>query len=359
MRGKEEECQPTQKKKITILFFLVIFVFAILLVSMAVASIILYVLDYFSLMQPLSSTRLPIVLAFLFVVSLVVALLITVMAGKRSLKPFERFIEATKEISAGNFDVRVETHGPEEIDKLALSFNEMAEELGSIEALRDDFVSSISHEYKTPIVSIQGFAKLLKRNNLPKEKHDEYLDIILMESQRLTALSDKVLLLSRLSSTESVTEIDEFSLDEQIRRVVLLMNEQIEARNLDISIDLETCLISSSEELLQQVWINLLSNAIKFSPDEGVIDLTLSSDGELVSVSISDRGSGMESDTVKHIFDKFYQGDSSRSFEGNGLGLALVQRIVELCQGQITVQSTVGKGSTFTVLLPCSLSSSG
>lgn len=331
---------------------LVIFVFVVLLVSLAIATIVLFLLNAFGLMQPFTEARLPMVIGFMFVVSLLVALFLSLVIGNRALRPFKEIIDATKEISAGNFDTRIEPKGPQEFQKLAVSFNEMAEELGSIETLRDDFVSSVSHEYKTPIVSIKGFAKLLKNDSLTKEQHDEYVDVIIAESDRLAQLSGNVLLLSKLESSGMIGEVERFSLDEQIRRVILLLDRQIDDAEVEIVLELESCEIESNEELLQQVWINLLSNALKFTPVDGVITVRVTSEDGQVHALVKDTGCGMEPEVLTQVFDKFYQGDDSRSSAGNGLGLTLTHRIVALCKGSIALSSEPGEGTTVLVELP-------
>lgn len=349
---RNERVKRPRRRRLTLLVFLVLFVFGVLLVSLVISGGFLYLMNYFGLMQPLSGNRLPAVLAFLLIVSLLIAILLTVIVGNWSMKPIKKFLGATKEISAGNFQARIETRGPEEYNVLAKSFNDMARELGSIETMRDDFIGTISHEFKTPVVSIRGFAKLLKKDNLTRDQQQEYLDIIISESERLTQLSGNVLLHSRLNSTDRLTDLSEFALDEQLRRAVLQMYEAAEEKQIDIRLNLEPCTIVSSEELLQQVWLNLLDNAVKFTPQGGSVDVQLSGGQDGVCVQISDTGMGMNAEVKNHVFDKFYQGDPSRAEKGNGLGLSLVKRIAELCGGAVSVVSGEGKGSVFTVVLP-------
>lgn len=352
MRNSWRHKPKGRKRKFTLLVALVVFVFFVLFISVLLAGGSMLLMNRFGLIQPITTSRLPIALLFLLVSSLFIAMIITTLAGNISLRPLKKFIDATKEIAAGNFSVRVESHGPEEYERLVTSFNEMAEELGSIETLRDDFVSSISHEYKTPIVSIRGFAKLIKKGNLTAAQQEEYLDIIIAESDRLAQLSSNVLLLSKLNAAGRPEEGEDFYLDEQLRRVIVILNQQAENKRIDLEIELEACAITANQELLQQAWMNLLHNAIKFTPEGGTVAVRLENRTNQVRVTIRDTGVGMSPDTVKHAFDKFYQGDRSRSGDGNGLGLSLVKRIVELYDGTVTVQSEEGKGSLFTVTLP-------
>jgi signal transduction histidine kinase len=235
---------------------------------------------------------------------------------------------------------------------MARSFNEMAQELSSIETLRSDFISNISHEFKTPIVSIKGFAKRLKKGTLSEEQRNEYIDIIISESDRLTRLSSNVLLLSRLENTEKVMEKALYPLDEQIRRAILLLEPQLQKKRLEVDAKIESVQIFAGEEVLSHLWINLLGNAIKFSPDGGTVGISLTQNGSEAVVTVSDTGAGMDEEMQRHIFDKFYQGDTSRATEGNGLGLSLVKRILELENGRISVDSEPGKGTRFIVSLP-------
>jgi signal transduction histidine kinase len=304
------------------------------------------------ILPPLLENRFPIVLTFLMLVSLLVGTVLAIVGGKWILRSQRKLIEATKEVASGNFAFRIEEGGPQEIARIAKSFNEMAKELSSIETLRSDFINNISHEFKTPIVSIKGFARRLKKNSLTEEQKNEYLDIIISESERLTRLSSNVLLLSRLENAEQDMEKAIYSLDEQIRRAVLLLEPHFQKKQLEVDAKIESVQILADEEILSHLWINLLGNAIKFSPAKGVIKITLVQKDDEAVVTISDTGAGMDDEMQRRIFEKFYQGDSSRATEGNGLGLSLVKRILELENGKISVDSEPGKGTRFTVTLP-------
>lgn len=333
------------------LVFLVLFVFLILTLSLMVSGLLFMTLLRAGIIPPLSDHSFPSMLIFLLMVSLLISAVLSTIMGKMSLRPMKRFIDATKQIAMGNFDVRVEPHGPDEMIKLADSFNDMARELNSIETLRTDFVDNVSHEFKTPVVSIRGFAKLLKNDDLTPGQRNEYLDIIISESDRLATLSSNVLLLSKLGSEEYI-ETARYPLDEQLRKCILLLEPQITKKKLNLDIELDSLSITASEDLLQHVWINILSNAIKFTPENGTIgvklkDLTLGAE-----VTITDSGVGMDKDVQRHLFDKFYQGDESHSTEGNGLGMALVKRILDLCDGDITVSSLPGAGTEMVVAIP-------
>lgn len=345
------KCKPG-RKRLTLLVFLVLIVFTILVASIVGGGGFLYLMFRLGLMQPLTAGRFPMVLSFLLVVSVFISAIITTVAGNLSMRSMDRFIDTTKEVASGNFNVRFDTSGPAELSRFTTSLNEMVKELGGMETLRDDFVSNISHEFKTPVTSIKGFTKLLKKGNLTEEQRREYLDIILMEAERLTQLSSNVLLLSRLNTTDRLTEVAEYSLDDQLQRVILLLDQQLENKRLDIDADLQSCRITSNRELLQQVWLNLLGNAVKFTPEGGRITVALRCDRDTVTVSVADTGIGMEPEVQKRIFDKFFQGERSHTSEGNGLGLSLVRRILDLCGGTVEAASRPGEGSVFTVRMP-------
>ena len=226
----------------------------------------------------------------------------------------------------------------------------MVEQLASVETLRESFVSDFSHEFKTPIVSIEGFAKLLKDPNLSAEERNEYLDVILSESKRLVELSESVLMLTRLDSHKVVLE--KYRLDEQLRQCVLLFDQSATEQGIELDLDLEEeIVVNGAINLNKQIWVNLLSNALKFTPTGGKISLSAHITNGRPTVVISDNGCGMDEETQKNIFNKFYQGDASRTTPGNGLGLSIVKKILDITQGQIYVDSIVGKGSTFTVVL--------
>ena len=239
-----------------------------------------------------------------------------------------------------------------EIDELIESYNKMAQELGGIEMFRENFINSFSHEFKTPIVSIQGFAKQLKKENLSEEKKQEYIDIIISESKRLTNLSSNILMLSKLENQQIITDKTSFSLDEQIRNCILLLEKQWTAKDISFDIDMQEIQYTTNAEMLSQVWVNIIGNAIKFSPEGSSIRIKLFKEGDVITAEITDRGIGMDQQTISHIFERFYQGDRAHASEGNGLGLPLVKRIVELCNGNIRVESQYGKGTNFIVTLP-------
>ena len=260
------------------------------------------------------------------------------------------YLDALQKVAEGDFSVRIEDPPVFANFNIAKNFNYMTDQLQSVETLRENFVSDFSHEFKTPISSISGFAKLLKNPDLTSEERNEYLDVIIDESKRLVDLSESVLLLNRLDSTDEI-EREVFSLDEQLRQSVLLFEQKCEEKGVELNVELENVRIKSNYKLLSQVVVNLLSNAVKFTEKGGKIDVTCKNVGLNAIICVADNGCGMDEETKSNIFNKFFQGDKSHTTQGNGLGLSIVKKIVDLLGGQIYVDSKPGVGSTFTVLL--------
>lgn len=333
-------------------------VFLVITATMLISSLIfvtLYHMELLPLMPQPSYLRMIVAIAIL---STIIATVLTLVLGHIPLRPIRELINATTELSKGNFDIRIDLNSPNELRELSDSFNKMAEELGSIELLRTDFINNFSHEFKTPIVSLKGFAKLLKDDNLSIEERNEYLDIIISESQRLSTLATNVLNLSKIENQRIITETKSFDLTESIRHSILLLETNWMKKDLQLDINLEEITYYANEELLNQVWLNLLDNAIKFTPEKGRIEINLVAFNDFITLKIKDSGCGMTSEVKKHIFDKFYQGDISHTIQGNGLGLTMVEKIIKLHKGYIEVKSQVNKGSIFIVSLPISIKNS-
>lgn len=279
----------------------------------------------------------------------VVAFPISSIISHHWAKPLQNMVEATKIISQGDFSVRVEENAEGDMGKLLRSFNQMTAELGNTELMRNDFINLFSHEFKTPIVSIRGFAKRLRSGNLTQDQREEYLDFIVRESERLSNLSNNILLISKYENQSFVGEQRLFDLAEQIRTCILRMEHQWSARNIQFDLDLPKLPFRGNLEMLEHVWQNIIGNAIKFSHDGGTIFISAKKEDSHITVWIRDQGIGISRENIGHIFDKFYQEDNAHATSGNGLGLALVRRIVQLCGGQIGVESQEGRGTTFTV----------
>lgn len=271
--------------------------------------------------------------------------------------PMHKLAEATKQVANGDFSVYVPPfHTPDQMDYLdamILDFNKMVEELGSIETLKTDFVSNVSHEMKTPIAIIKNYAELLQRNNVTQEQRADYARSIENASLRLSNLIGNILKLNKLENQRITPEIRSYDVCRQLCECAIQFEDAWEEKGIQLEIDIEdTAMVWADESLLELVWNNLLSNAIKFTQPGGTIGIRQKYVNELIQVSISDTGCGISRENINHIFDKFYQEDTSHSKEGNGLGLALVKRVLQLLNGDIQVISKEGKGSTFIVTLP-------
>lgn len=272
-------------------------------------------------------------------------------------KPMRRLSEAAKKVANGDFSVYVEPiHTVDKydyIDVMFTDFNTMVQELGSIETLKNDFVANVSHEIKTPLAVIKNYISMLKNTNLTEKIKTEYVSSINDAVDNLTLLVINILRLNKIENQEIDLNREKYDICEQLSECVLSFESLINDKNIEIVAQIEDiAIITADKDILEIVWNNLLSNAIKFTDKDGVITITQTSDKDFVTVIISDTGLGMDDDTMKRIFDKFYQGETSHQGSGNGLGLALSNRIIEKQNGTISVTSQIGKGSTFTVTIP-------
>lgn len=274
--------------------------------------------------------------------------------------PVQRLAEAAQQVAEGDFSIYVPTmHTAENkdyLDRLIDDFNKMVAELGSMETLKTDFFANVSHEFKTPLAGIQNNAMLLQRKNISEEERQECADAIVESTRRLSDLISNMLKLNKLEKQTIVPKAEPYDLCEQLCECVIQFDDLMEKKDIEFEADLEDqAVIAADQDLMELVWNNLLSNAVKFTPTGGSIVLRQHTDADGIKVSVSDTGCGMDENTQKKIFEKFYQGDTSHATEGNGLGLALVLRILHLLDCQISVQSELGKGSVFTVHIPLKL----
>lgn len=283
-----------------------------------------------------------------------VGVLLAIPVTRMVIKPIQDLNNAIEKVADGDFDVKMNIKkGPREIVDILESFNRMVYELRENEMFKRDFINNFSHEFKTPIVSIRGFAKQLENDDgLDEERRKEYISIIAAEAERLSNMSNNVLLLSKLENQQDMSNESEISLDEQLRRCIILLEKQWSVKNLNLNIELEKINYTCDDEMLCQMWINLISNAIKFTNEGGIISVSCKKTDKGIKVSIADTGIGMDKATMERAFERFYQADTSRATRGNGLGLPLVKRIAELCGAEITVDSQKGVGTTFEVILP-------
>ena len=294
----------------------------------------------------------------LIITSLEISLLLTfadVIRRKIMIEcPLKEILKATEKIASGDFSVRLEPKHPygsyDEYDLIKEYLNIMAADLSKSEILKSDFISNVSHEIKTPVAVIKNYSVLLEKENDP-EKRAQYRRELVRASNRLSNLVGNILKLNKLENQELIVEKKAFRLDGALEEAIVAFESQIEKKELELECDLEEISIVSSESHLEIVWNNLISNAIKFTEKGGKIGVSCKWVDGMATVEISDTGCGIDAETGKHIFDKFYQGDTSHSGEGNGLGLALVKRVIDTLGGEISVKSELGKGTTFTVRL--------
>ena len=266
----------------------------------------------------------------------------------------DKISDAMQKVADGDYTVRLDAEKDQPFRELYRNFNTMAEELGGVEMLKNDFINGYAHELRTPITSINGFAEMLLNDDgtLSREEKRSYLEIIASESRRLADLAGNSLLMSRLDTQKIIPDKKPFSLDEQLRRCSILLSGQWTEKELDRTMYLDEAVYVGDYDLMQHLWINLLTNAVKYTPKGGSITVTLKNEEKFIAVSVADTGKGIPPEDRERIFDKYYQTDKSHSKRGLGLGLAICKRIVQLCNGSLTVESDVGVGSTFTVKLP-------
>ncbi|WP_372007233.1 sensor histidine kinase [Paenibacillus chitinolyticus] len=286
--------------------------------------------------------------------SLIAGSLLILVASIFLVRPIKKLTKATKRIATGDFNVKLNIKQKGELGTLVRSFEDMMHDLQQLEQMRRDFVSNVSHEVQSPLTSISGYAKALKQVNIADHERSRYLDIIIAEAERMSKMSDSVLKLSLLESQSQQLRLSTFSLDEQIRRVIVAIQPQWSARNIRFELNLKAVSLTADYDLLNQVWTNLIANSIKFSKDGDVISVTILQDIKNVIVRISDTGIGISLEDQKRIFERFFKADRShsRKYSGSGMGLAIVKQIVSLHQGDIRVESEPGRGTTVIVTLP-------
>lgn len=276
----------------------------------------------------------------------------TYFFSKVLYRKVSRLISAINEVAQGNYNITLDPKKAKPLTDVVINFNKMTAELKSVETLRNDFINDFSHEFKTPITSINGFANLLLDTEVSEEERREYLQIIADESERLSALSRETLMMSRLDNQQSIPDKKYYALDEQIKQNIILLSREWSTKKIDLSADLPPVTYYGNMDLMSHIWLNLLGNAIKFTPIHGKINVSMKQEQNQIAVLISDTGKGMTEGEIVRIFNKYYQADPSHTTKGMGLGLSIAHRIVELSGGSIDVTSTPGCGSTFKVYLP-------
>ncbi|MFD0671122.1 sensor histidine kinase [Cohnella sp. GCM10027633] len=285
---------------------------------------------------------------------LLIGSLFIAIAARYVVRPLQKLTRATRKMATGDFNVRLHSKRKDEIGQLTASFNRMAQELGALESTRRQFVSDVSHEIQSPLTSIKGFTQALMHKKMDEPARMRLLGIIEEESNRLSRLSEDLLQLSSLEHGHLKPNATHYRLDEQIRGVIIASEPQWAAKAIDISFEADEVLLSADRDRLYQLWVNLLGNAVKFTEAGGRIDIAVTDLGEYVRASFADTGRGIPADEIDHIFKPFYKVDKSRerTLQGNGIGLSIVKRIVELHNGEIQVTSAIGAGTTITVKLP-------
>ncbi len=271
--------------------------------------------------------------------------------------PVERILDATHKITQGDFSARIKPIHPmatrNEFDVIIEDFNKMAQELSATETLKTDFISNVSHEIKTPLAVIQNYAAMLQDPNLSEDCRIKYAENITDASKRLSILVTNILHLNKLENQQIFSEKTSYNLGEQLCECMLMFEDVWEKKSLKIVADIDEDIFAHTDkELMEIVWVNILSNAVKFNSIGGTVSVSVKKVHNCACVSISDTGCGMNEEIGKHIFEKFYQADPSRVTRGNGLGLALVKRIIDITGSEIQVESELNKGTTFKVFLP-------
>ncbi|MBQ7226251.1 MAG: HAMP domain-containing histidine kinase [Clostridia bacterium] len=340
-------------RKLTIIFSFV--VLGVLLATLGLSSLTAYILVEVGAIASEDGIGTSTIVLFMAICSVVMGASISIIASKLFLSPLNMVTSKINNLANGNFGTRVDfdqivSRVPSFLE-LSTVFNKLSEELRNTEMLRSDFINNFSHEFKTPIVSISGFAKLLKKGNLTEEQRIQYLNAIEEESMRLSYMATNVLNLTKVENQTILTDVAAFNVSEQIRSCILLLQSKWDKKEIDFLLEFDEYSIEANEELLKQVWINIIDNAIKFSSQGGTISIEAMEKEDSVSVSVTNYGITLSEEAKTKIFKKFYQVDVSHSTEGNGIGLAIVHKILELHRGTVEV-SSVNNSVTFTVTLP-------
>ena len=346
-----------RKNKWSLTIFYSLIIFATLTVALVLAALVSYLFVRFGVIFEFGelSREVGSIVWIMAGVSFVLGAAITFFSSKLTLRPVNHCIREINKLARGDFDAKITfgfpyTSMPAFVE-VSESFNKMASELRNVELLRADFINNFSHEFKTPIVSIAGFAQMLRQANLSEGEREEYLIAIEEESLRLASMATNVLKLTKIENQQIISDRTLFNLSEQIRSAVLLLEAKWTRRNISFDIDFEEYTILAGEELLREVWINLIDNAIKFSYEGSVVCITIEDKENELTVAITNTGEGIAPEDMSRIFGKFYQADTSHATEGNGIGLAIVKKVVSLHGGRIDLRSVEGS-TTFSVILP-------
>lgn len=327
-------------------------VFAILTLSSLLVGTLAYIATVLGFIGRLR-IDIPLLIVLMFITSLIVGTIITIFVSKHVLRPIDELSRAMEQVSHGDFSVRLDEQSfPVFMLRINTTFNHMAHELGAIETLRSDFVSNVSHEIKTPLSAIEGYAMLLQDDSLTNDERHEYTDRIIDGSKRLSTLVANILMISKIESENVSVSKNTYRIDEQVRKNLLSIEPKWTEKNIEFDIDMDSIEFTAVESLMNHVFINLIDNAVKFSPHGGTVGIRLTEREGILAFEISNSSPPLSDEAMEHMFDKFYQGDTSHRSEGNGLGLALVKNIVQLHKGSIHGRNAPDGLIVFTVELP-------
>ena len=333
-------------KKLKINTYFIIWTFISSISSFIVFGIIYLILNInIDMSQKIQNNPMTAII-ILVIAQLIISGLMTIIIGNPVIHVMDEIEKVITEVTNGNYKARIKE--TKALKELKHNFNKMISELDSVEILRSDFINNFSHELKTPVVSIKGYAEELKRDDINGKEKEKYLNIIIEESNRLASLSTNILNLSKIERQEIVTNKIKVNIGEQIRKVVLMEYKKIEKNNIDLDLDIDDCYSIVNEDLIEHVWINIIENAIKFNKENGKIIIKVKKEQEKIKISIKDTGIGIEPEKINHIYDKFY---TTSETKGNGLGLALTKKIINLHNASINVKSKKNKGTEFVILL--------
>ncbi|MDD2959831.1 MAG: HAMP domain-containing sensor histidine kinase [Lachnospiraceae bacterium] len=352
LRTKKERCIRARMKNppglgpMTIVFTFLVAV--VLIATMLITSVIFGILYHLGILNGRNGL-VPFMALLIF--SIIFGTILAFFFCRGPLHPVDSLLQGMKELAAGNYEVRLQPvhrgYGVQVTDQ----FNILAKELGNTEMLRSDFVNNFSHEFKTPIVSIRGFARLIQKGGLTEECQSEYIDIIVEEASRLSDMATNVLSLTKLENQSILNEVVRYNVSEQIRTCILLLEKKWTAKRIELHADFEEYEITANEEMMKQVWINLLDNAVKFCDEGGQIEVNVYHGDGILYAEVVNTGKEIPEEEEKRIFQKFFQGDTSHASEGNGIGLAIVKRVLLLHGGKIMVDSENGR-TAFKVGIP-------
>ncbi|MBO4836648.1 MAG: HAMP domain-containing histidine kinase [Clostridia bacterium] len=347
IREKTEKTAGIRPRSDHLRLYFILCIFLILCLSIGAAALLTMLIEWLIHAHLTVPT-----IVWMLLLSIVMGLVLSLLFSRLFASPILRLSRAMEQVARGDFSVRLESAGHfGEMRQSYENFNTMIRALGTIETLQSDFVSNVSHEFKTPINAIEGYAMLLQDTEDPAQQR-EYTDKILISTRRLGDLVNNILLLSRVDNQSLPMERTAYRLDEQLRQALLMLERKWTEKEIELDVELPPVTYTGPESLLLHVWTNLIDNAVKFDPPGGLVRLEMHPDPDTITVAVSDSGPGMTEEEKAHIFDRFYQGDGSHRGEGSGLGLPLVQRILSAVGGTIQVQSAPGQGSRFVVTLP-------